>query len=112
MRVQAQEDLMNAASQLPLIIRERDTEYQFYRLVLFDRLLQAYPLTQEAIIEEAHKDIPPPVRGAVWAALLGITGDIKKSYDMIDKETPTHTDRQVRPLYVKEFCPIYINASH
>ncbi|KMQ95912.1 tbc domain-containing protein kinase-like protein [Lasius niger] len=94
MRVQAQEDLTNAASQLPLIIRERDTEYQFYRLVLFDRLLQAFPLTQEAIIEEAHKDIPPPVRGAVWAALLGITGDIKKRYDMIDKETPTHTDRQ------------------
>ncbi|XP_028047204.1 TBC domain-containing protein kinase-like protein isoform X2 [Monomorium pharaonis] len=95
MRVQAQEDLMNAASQLPLIIRERDTEYQFYRLVLFDRLLQAYPLTQEAIIEEAHKDIPPPVRGAVWAALLGITGDLQKRYDMIDKETPTHTDRQI-----------------
>jgi len=94
MRVQTQEDL-NAASQLPLIIRERDTEYQFYRLVLFDRLLQAYSLTQEAIIEEAHKDIPPPVRGAIWAALLGITGDIQKRYDMIDKETPTHTDRQV-----------------
>lgn len=100
MRVQAQEDLTNAASQLPLIIRERDTEYQFYRLILFDRLLQAYPLTQEAIIEEAHKDIPPPVRGAVWAALLGITGDIQKRYDMIDKETPTHTDRQVQPLYI------------
>ncbi|KAI4473486.1 hypothetical protein M0802_016094 [Mischocyttarus mexicanus] len=40
MRVHAQEDLTNAASQLPLIIRERDTEYQFYRLVLYDRLLQ------------------------------------------------------------------------
>ncbi|XP_020294246.1 TBC domain-containing protein kinase-like protein [Pseudomyrmex gracilis] len=95
MRVQAQEDLTNTASQLPLIIRERDTEYQFYRLVLFDRLLQAYPLTQEAIIDEAHKDIPPPVRGAVWTTLLGITGDIQERYDRIDKETPTHTDRQI-----------------
>lgn len=40
MQVHAQEDLTSAASQLPLIIRERDTEYQFYRLVLYDRLLQ------------------------------------------------------------------------
>lgn len=95
MHVQSQEDLIDAASQLPLIIRERDTEYQFYRIVLYDRLLQVYPITQEVIIKEAHKDIPPPVRGAVWAALLGITGDIQKRYDMIDKETPTHTDRQI-----------------
>ncbi|XP_076665242.1 TBC domain-containing protein kinase-like protein [Andrena cerasifolii] len=95
MRVQSQDDLTDAASQLPLIIRERDTEYQFYRIVLYDRLLQVYPITRDAIIEEAHKDIPPPVRGAVWAALLGITGDIQKRYDMIDKETPTHTDRQI-----------------
>ncbi|XP_076656002.1 TBC domain-containing protein kinase-like protein [Halictus rubicundus] len=95
MRVQSQEDLTDAASQLPLIIRERDTEYQFYRIILYNRLLQVYPITREAIIEEAHKDIPPPVRGAVWAALLGITGDIQKRYDMIDKETPTHTDRQI-----------------
>ncbi|KAG7204910.1 hypothetical protein KM043_005303 [Ampulex compressa] len=95
MRVEAQEELTNVASQLPLIIRERDTEYQFYRIVLYDRLLQVYPLTRNAIVEEAHKDIPPPVRGAVWAALLGITGDIQKRYDMIDKETPTHTDRQI-----------------
>ncbi|XP_043787150.1 TBC domain-containing protein kinase-like protein isoform X2 [Apis laboriosa] len=95
MHVQSQEDLIDAASQLPLIIRERDTEYQFYRIVLYDRLLQVYPITREVIIKEAHKDIPPPVRGAVWAALLGITGDIQKRYDMIDKETPTHTDRQI-----------------
>lgn len=40
MHVQSQEDLIDAASQLPLIIRERDTEYQFYRIVLYDRLLQ------------------------------------------------------------------------
>lgn len=40
MHVKAQDDLTDAASQLPLIIRERDTEYQFYRIVLYDRLLQ------------------------------------------------------------------------
>ncbi|XP_043483244.1 TBC domain-containing protein kinase-like protein isoform X1 [Leptopilina heterotoma] len=95
MHVQAQDDLTDSASQLPLIIRERDTEYQFYRLVLYDRLLQIYPITRNAIIREAHKDIPPPVRGAIWAALLDITGDIENKYERIDKETPTHTDRQI-----------------
>ena len=44
MRVQSQEELIDAASQLPLIIRERDTEYQFYRIVLYDRLLQVITL--------------------------------------------------------------------
>ncbi|KAL7287733.1 hypothetical protein TKK_0018118 [Trichogramma kaykai] len=88
-------DLTDTASQLPLIIRERDTEYQFYRIVLFNRLLQIYPITKDAIKREAHKDIPPPVRGAIWAALLGVSGDIQTKYDMIDKETPTHTDRQI-----------------
>ncbi|XP_043267019.1 TBC domain-containing protein kinase-like protein isoform X2 [Venturia canescens] len=95
MHIKAQDDLTDVASQLPLIIRERDTEYQFYRIVIYDRLLQVYPITRKAIIREAHKDIPPPVRGPVWAALLGVSGDIQKRYDMIDKETPTHTDRQI-----------------
>lgn len=40
MHVQAQDDLTEAASQLPLVIRERDTEYQFYRIVLYTRLLE------------------------------------------------------------------------
>ncbi|XP_063979758.1 TBC domain-containing protein kinase-like protein isoform X2 [Diachasmimorpha longicaudata] len=95
MHVKAQDDLTETSSQLPLVIRERDTEYQFYRIVLFDRLLKIYPITRIAIIREAHKDIPPPVRGAVWAALLGINGDIEKRYNAIDKETPTRTDRQI-----------------
>ncbi|XP_046747727.1 TBC domain-containing protein kinase-like protein [Diprion similis] len=93
--IQAQDDLTLAASQLPLIIRERDTEYQFYRIVLYERLLQGYPITRDAIIREAHKDIPPLVRGRVWAALLNVSGDIQRRYQMIDKETPTHTDRQI-----------------
>ncbi|XP_034942372.1 TBC domain-containing protein kinase-like protein [Chelonus insularis] len=95
MHVKAQDDLTEMAAQLPLIIRERDTEYQFYRVILFDRLLQTYPITRKAIIREAHKDIPPPVRGRVWTALLGVVGDIEKRYEMIDKDTPTHTDRQI-----------------
>lgn len=40
-------------------------------------------------------DIPPLLRGEVWAALLGVVGDIEDQYERIDKETPTPTDRQV-----------------
>ncbi|KAL4710325.1 hypothetical protein ACJJTC_011141 [Scirpophaga incertulas] len=80
---------------LPKIIRERDTEYQFYRLLWFNRLLHGYPHTASYIRAEAEIDIPPLVRGDVWAALLGISGDIEDQYERIDKETPTPTDRQI-----------------
>ncbi|XP_072941690.1 TBC domain-containing protein kinase-like protein [Epargyreus clarus] len=80
---------------LPKIIRERDTEYQFYRLLWFQRLLHGYPYTAQYIRAEAEIDIPPLVRGDVWAALLGVKGDIEDQYERIDKETPTPTDRQI-----------------
>ncbi|XP_049865205.1 TBC domain-containing protein kinase-like protein [Pectinophora gossypiella] len=80
---------------LPKIIRERDTEYQFYRLLWFQRLLHGYPYTAPYIRAEAEIDIPPLVRGDVWAALLGVVGDIEDQYERIDKETPTPTDRQI-----------------
>ncbi|KAL0839378.1 hypothetical protein ABMA28_016108 [Loxostege sticticalis] len=80
---------------LPKIIRERDTEYQFYRLLWFQRLLHGYPYTAQYIRAEAEIDIPPLVRGDVWAALLGVVGDIEEQYERIDKETPTPTDRQI-----------------
>ncbi|XP_026491312.2 TBC domain-containing protein kinase-like protein [Vanessa tameamea] len=80
---------------LPKIIRERDTEYQFYRLLWFQRLLHGYPYTTQYIRTEAEIDIPPLERGDVWAALLGVVGDIEDQYERIDKETPTPTDRQI-----------------
>nr|XP_019956730.1 PREDICTED: TBC domain-containing protein kinase-like protein [Paralichthys olivaceus] len=80
---------------LPLIIRERDTEYQLIRIILFDRLLKAYPYKKNLVWREARVDIPPLVRGLAWAALLGIEGDIQAKYDTIDKDTPIPTDRQI-----------------
>ncbi|XP_045492312.1 TBC domain-containing protein kinase-like protein [Colias croceus] len=80
---------------LPKIIREKDTEYQFYRLIWFQRLLHGYPYTAQYIRAQAEIDIPPLVRGDVWAALLGVVGDIEDQYERIDKETPTPTDRQI-----------------
>ncbi|XP_061441452.1 TBC domain-containing protein kinase-like protein isoform X4 [Rhineura floridana] len=86
---------LSAAANLPLIIRERDTEYQLNRIVLFDRLLKAYPYKKNQIWKEARVDIPPLMRGLTWAALLGVEGDIQAKYDAIDKDTPIPTDRQI-----------------
>ncbi|ODM98025.1 TBC domain-containing protein kinase-like protein [Orchesella cincta] len=82
-------------STLPLIIREKDIEYQFHRIVLFDRLLGSYPFTKSSIYKEAMLDIPPFFRAKIWSCLLGIDGDIEHNYYSIDKETPTSTDRQI-----------------
>lgn len=80
---------------LPLIIRERDTEYQFYRVVLFTRLLKGYPFTRELIVCEAQKDVPPFLRGHIWACLLGVLETGGSRYERIDKQTATSTDRQI-----------------
>ncbi|XP_063775322.1 TBC domain-containing protein kinase-like protein isoform X2 [Pseudophryne corroboree] len=84
-----------STSTLPLIIRERDTEYQLNRIVLFDRLLKAYPYKKNLIWKEARVDIPPLLRGLTWAALLGVEGAIQEKYDATDKDTPIPTDRQI-----------------
>lgn len=86
---------LSAAASLPLIIRERDTEYQLHRIILFDRLLKAYPFKRNQIWKEARVDIPPLLRGLTWAALLSVEGDIQAKYDAIDKDTQIPTDRQI-----------------
>ncbi|XP_062851369.1 TBC domain-containing protein kinase-like protein [Trichomycterus rosablanca] len=86
---------LSVAANLPLIIRERDTEYQLTRIVLFDRLLKAYPYKKNLVWKEARIDVPPLVRGLAWAALLGVEGDIQAKYDSTDKDTPIPTDRQI-----------------
>lgn len=78
---------------LPLVIRERDTVYQFYRIMLLKTLLQGYPYTQDLLKSFASKDIPPPFRGHVWACLLGVVEN--GLYEQLDKCSPTHTDRQI-----------------
>lgn len=78
---------------LPLVIRERNIEYQFYRIVLFERMLKGYPFTSDLIVEQAKIDIPPLLRGRIWACLLNVLPNGK--YEKIDKETPNPTDRQI-----------------
>ncbi|KAH8265988.1 hypothetical protein KR038_002713 [Drosophila bunnanda] len=78
---------------LPLVIREKDIEYQFQRVRLFTRLLQGYPHTAEQLRREAAVDVPPLLRGPIWAALLDVVPN--GSYYKIDKFTATSTDRQI-----------------
>ena len=85
-------------SKLPLVIKENDIEYQvsrgshygitfmylkwrgiiscvifqFHRIILYERLLKAYPYKRAHIWKEARIDIPPLVRDSVWAALLDV----------------------------------------
>ncbi|XP_070553007.1 TBC domain-containing protein kinase-like protein [Ptychodera flava] len=80
---------------LEVVIREKDIEYQFHRIILYERLVKGYPYNRERIWKEARVDTPPLVRDLVWAALLGVEGDIQGRYDSIDKESPIPTDRQI-----------------
>lgn len=58
-------------------------------------LFQGYPFTKDLIKEEAGKDIPPLLRGEIWAALLNVGANYETDYLRIDKYTHTTTDRQV-----------------
>lgn len=81
----------------PLLAREKDVVYQFQRVALFSELLRQYPASRDEIIHQAKVDIPPFLRGKIWAAILGVNGDYQAAYDAYDKETEkeTQTDRQI-----------------
>ena len=42
---------------------------------------QGYPYTRERIVREARIDIPPLLRGKIWAALLGVRVSLRSSVD-------------------------------
>ena len=71
---------INAEKRLPLPIRETSIIYQLHRIILYRRLLSGYPKTREKIIEEAKTDICPHLRGYVWSALLGVSGQALKLF--------------------------------
>lgn len=80
---------------LPLFLREQDINYQHYRQTLFSELLRQYPASRKEILHHAKVDIPPLLRGKVWAAVLGVKGDIENDYNQVDKYAPMASDRQV-----------------
>ncbi|KAG0167463.1 hypothetical protein DFQ30_006037 [Apophysomyces sp. BC1015] len=82
-------------SKLPLLLREQDINYQYYRQALFSELLWQYPASRKEILHHAKVDIPPLLRGKVWAAILGVRGDLEYQYDQVDKHNDMETDRQI-----------------
>lgn len=94
-RIDKVKERKDTTGNLPLVIREKDTEYQFHRIVLFERLLSAYPFEMEKFLIEAKKDIPPYFRGEIWACLLNVCENSKYVYLSIDKESAGVTDRQI-----------------
>ncbi|KJE97516.1 hypothetical protein CAOG_07360 [Capsaspora owczarzaki ATCC 30864] len=83
------------SSQLSLHIREADIEHQYRRIAIFQPLLDAYPLSRPRLLAEAANDIPPMLRGPIWACILGVTGNCAAAYDAIDKQSETSTDHQI-----------------
>jgi len=90
-----EESLDKDTKQLPLIIRERDIRYQSARVILYRKLLQAYPHRKKKIWSEALTDVVPIYRPAVWAALLNISSNSSAMYLAIDKESWSPVDRQI-----------------
>ncbi|KAI8636789.1 rab-GTPase-TBC domain-containing protein [Parasitella parasitica] len=80
---------------LPLFLREQDINYQYYRQTLFSELLRQYPASRKEIFHHAKVDIPPLLRGKVWAAVLGVRGEIQREYEQIEKCVDMGADRQI-----------------
>ncbi|ORX62120.1 hypothetical protein DM01DRAFT_1072584 [Hesseltinella vesiculosa] len=80
---------------LPLFLREQNVHYQYQRQALFSALLQQYPASRQEIIHHAKVDIPPLLRGKIWAAILGVRGDCQKQFDQIDKYRDFGANRQI-----------------
>ncbi|KAI8061457.1 rab-GTPase-TBC domain-containing protein [Gongronella butleri] len=80
---------------LPLYLREQDIHYQYHRHLLFNALLRQYPASRHEIIHHAKTDIPPVLRGKIWAAILGVHGDVQAQFDRIDKCHDFGSNRQI-----------------
>ncbi|KAL1920907.1 uncharacterized protein VTP21DRAFT_11542 [Calcarisporiella thermophila] len=85
----------NGTIRLPLLMKEKDVAYQYHRISIFSELLRQYPASRSEIIHHAKADIPPLLRGKIWAAILGVMGDVEAAYAAIDKESETPNDRQI-----------------
>lgn len=95
---------------LPLFLREQDINYQYYRQTLFSELLRQYPASRKEVFHHAKVDIPPLLRGKVWAAVLGVRGDLQHEYEQIEKCVDMGADRQVSMLCIYIYICIYINV--
>ncbi len=89
----AYQRVFNLHSTLPIDIREKDLVYQYFRLIIFTYLLRAYPASKAELFRQASIDIPPPLRGIVWACLLGVDNMYSEDYAKMDFDEPNAIDR-------------------
>ncbi|KAJ3190706.1 hypothetical protein HK101_008449 [Irineochytrium annulatum] len=78
-----------------IAMKEKDVGYQYKRIKVFHQLLLEFPLSIHEIIDEARVDVPPLLRGKIWAAILGIKGDPELIYSTLDKVSEATIDRQL-----------------
>ncbi|KAI8996697.1 hypothetical protein BC832DRAFT_595439 [Gaertneriomyces semiglobifer] len=86
-------EMLPDSVKLHTISKEKDVLYQYYRIRLFIQLLRNYPETKEEIMLEAVTDIPPILRGLVWAAVLD--GDELQTAQDMDEVVDDNLDRQL-----------------
>jgi len=65
------------AAALPLVIRERDTEYQFHRIVLYDRLIKVkFALSTVFFPQNASTDSP---LSRIWYTIFVSTSMLRQN---------------------------------
>lgn len=89
------EDATRGAPLLPLIIRENDFAYQLERILLFKALIEGIPHVRDKLMAAAQVDVNPYYRAQTWGSILEVKWSDLILYEMIDKVTPTSTDRQI-----------------
>uniref|UniRef100_A0AC35U7P7 TBC domain-containing protein kinase-like protein n=1 Tax=Rhabditophanes sp. KR3021 TaxID=114890 RepID=A0AC35U7P7_9BILA len=79
-----------------LIVKERDIDYQAYRMRLMKDLLDAFPYSSHMLKTECKKDIPPVYRGALWSALLNVNDSVYIDFKQLNTYAEHPADRQLQ----------------
>ncbi|KNC55466.1 serine/threonine protein kinase [Thecamonas trahens ATCC 50062] len=97
MLVQADDGSAFEPAAVPLVIREADLDYQLARIFVFTRILRDMPHSRVELLAEARIDVPPLLRGEIWAAILGLGAPhaVAAHYHSVDKVSPHVSDHQI-----------------
>ena len=82
-------------TQLYIVEKENNIEYSLNRIFRFKHLLSQFPKSRDEIVKEAVRDIPPSLRGLIWAAILDIRGDPTFEYEKYVSISDSIDSRQI-----------------
>ena len=77
-------------------------QFQFHRVILYERLIKGYPYKKAEILKEARLDIPPFFRNLVWAAIL----DVEVRIDLI------YMLQTIIQCSIRRQYPLYFETLH